>query len=411
MIAQIISTGDEVLLGDIVDTNAAFLCAALTRENIRVAGVQTVLDDLEDISCALTRAAERADICVVTGGLGATEDDLTLAACANVCGEPLVLNPLALSSMTSYMEEKGYVMGPENEKQAMLPASAKVLVNQWGSAPGFCLSIGKCLCFFLPGVPGEMKPMFETRVLPQIRSLLLKRGNKPQAIHRFTVFGLGESGSAKLVTDFPDRFPDIRLGFRAAFPCIELRLSASQDNPRLAQATKLIQERFAEKIVSVHGLSLEAQVGKLLEQKGQTLALAESCTGGLVSNWLTNVPGSSAWFLLGAVTYANHAKESVLGVSSETLQACGAVHEQTALEMALGAKKAANAHWGLSTTGIAGPGGGTEQKPVGTVCIGLAGPGNLALSSRHEFHFADRFQNKQMFAATALDLLRRQLLS
>ncbi len=411
MIAEIISTGDEILLGDIVDTNSAFLCAGLTRENIRVSGIQTVLDDVEEISRALIRAAERADICILTGGLGPTADDLTPAACARACGKPLVLNPLALSSMTSYMKEKGYALGPENEKQAMLPSPAEVMVNQWGTAPGFYLPIGKCLCFFLPGVPGEMKPMFETCVLPRIRALVLERGGKRQKIHRFTVFGFGESGSARLVKDFPDRFPDICLGFRAAFPCVELRLMAAHDNPGLARAKKLIQERFGKNIVSEQGLSMEAQVGKLLEQKGQTLALAESCTGGLVSNWLTNVPGSSGYFLLGAVTYANQAKESVLGVSPATLETHGAVHEQTALEMALGAKKAAKAHWGLSTTGIAGPGGGTEQKPVGTVCIGLAGPDGLALSVRHEFHFADRFQNKQMFAASALDLLRKNLLS
>ncbi len=397
-------------MGDIVDTNSAFLCTSLAREGIKVSGIRAVRDDEQDIAHALTLAAEHADICIVTGGLGPTEDDLTLAACARASGTPLVLHPQALDSMKAYMTKKGYAMGPEEEKQAMLPESAKVLVNLWGSAPGFYLSIGRCLCFFLPGVPGEMKPMFETCVLPVIRALP-GQGTLLPAIQRFTVFGMGESRTAALLRDFSARFPDVRLGFRIIFPCIEVRIMAPGAGKLPPAPGDFIRERLGDAIVSSRGLSLEARAGELLKQRGQTLALAESCTGGMISAMLTDVPGSSDYFLLGAVTYANQAKESVLGVSSASLENFGAVSEQTALEMALGAKKAAGSHWGLSTTGIAGPGGGTDQKPVGTVWVGLAGPQGLALSKSYVFSFADRIRNRQMFAAAALDLLRRNLLS
>ncbi len=408
MIATIISTGDELLLGDIIDTNAAFLCRCMTRENIMVTGIRSVKDDTRDITHALLEASQNADICLVTGGLGPTRDDVTALACAKACDTELILNDEAMDSISRHLDERGYEFSPEHKKQAMLPQGADVLENRWGSAPGFYTRIGKCLCFFFPGVPTEMEPMFETIAMPIIRNLP-EFSHQTFSIKKYTIFGLGESRAAARLQDFSSRFPELGLGFRVMFPCIEVKIinTTSGDIPR--EAMDFIEEQLGDKIVSSNGLSMEAQVGQLLQQKAQTIAVAESCTGGLISTWLTDVPGSSAYFLLGGVTYSNQAKESILHVAPATLERVGAVHKATALEMAVGVRNAAKSDWGISTTGIAGPDGGSPEKPVGTVCIGLAGPNDFTMAKQYQFNFNDRSRNKAMFAATTLNLLRHQL--
>jgi nicotinamide-nucleotide amidase len=265
----------------------------------------------------------------------------------------------------------------------------------------------------MPGVPSEMTRMMEERVVPQIQAI---QGGRTQVlIRRFTVFGLHESRVGVLLNSFNDRFPGIRLGFRASFPVIEVKLvcdagmEIQETQIMLDRAGQWVAQQLGRKVVSDMGLSLEAEVGRCLTGRGQTLAVAESCTGGLISHLITQVPGSSDYFLLSAVTYANSAKINVLGVHPETLETVGAVHESTALEMAAGARRVAGSDWAVSTTGIAGPGGGPTLKPVGTVCIGVAGPGGIAAARKFEFRFDDRDKNKKMFAAMALELLRRYL--
>jgi nicotinamide-nucleotide amidase len=414
MTAEILSTGDEVLLGDLVDTNSAFLCDRLKQMGIRVSQITVKGDDVDAVCGTVEAISRRATLCLITGGLGPTQDDITAMACAKAMKESLVLNPAALASMKTYFDRRGFELTPDNEKQAWLPASATVLENIHGTAPGFAFQLNQCWFFCMPGVPSEMKQMMETCVVPRIQTV---QGTRARLfIRRFTVFGLHESKVGVLLASFNDRFPDIRLGFRASFPTIEVKLvcDSSKDEKAtqtvLEQAGLWVAQQLGSKVVSHTGLSLEAEVGKLLAKQGQTLAVAESCTGGLISHLITQVPGSSQYFLLSAVTYADSAKTHVLGVKPNTLETFGAVHETTALEMAAGAKRVAGSDWAVSTTGIAGPGGGPTSKKVGTVCIGVAGPGGVAVSRKFEFRFDDRDKNKKIFAAMALELLRRYLI-
>ncbi|MEX1302225.1 MAG: CinA family nicotinamide mononucleotide deamidase-related protein [Desulfotignum sp.] len=413
MTAEILSTGDEVLLGDLVDTNSAFLCDRLKQMGIRVSQITVKGDDVAAVCATVEAISLRATLCLVSGGLGPTQDDITAMACAKAMGESLVLNSTALASMKTYFDRRGFELTPDNEKQAWLPASATVLENTHGTAPGFAFQLNQCWFFCMPGVPSEMKQMMETCVVPQIQTI---QGTRTRLfIKRFTVFGLHESKVGVLLASFNDQFPEIRLGFRASFPTIEVKLvcDAGKDEKAtqsvLERAGLWVGQQLGSKVVSDTGLSLQAEVGKLLAQQGQTLAVAESCTGGLISHLITQVPGSSQYFLLSAVTYANSAKIDVLGVKTDTLETFGAVHETTALEMAAGAKRVAGSDWSVSTTGVAGPGGGPTSKKVGTVCIGVAGPGGVAVSRKFEFRFDDRDKNKKIFAAMALELLRRYL--
>lgn len=410
MIAEILSTGDEVLLGDITDTNSSYLCNGLKNLGISVGQITAVGDDVAAICQVLTDISRRADICLVTGGLGPTQDDLTAQACARAAQLSLTLNSQALLTMEAYFKKRGYELNKVNEKQAMLPTGADVIINNWGTAPGFDITIGDCRFFFMPGVPSEMKPMFKQGVAHRIVEITGK--TKEIAIERLMVFGLPESKVGSNLTEFETKFPGIVLGFRARFPLIEVKLMAANDDdnePDLVRAKTWVVEQLENKVISLQGLTLEQEVGRLLSQKGNTLSVAESCTGGLIANQITNVAGSSDYFLFSGVTYANSAKIKVLKVSQNTLETHGAVHENTALEMAVGAKGAGQSDWAVSTTGIAGPSGGSEEKPVGTVCIGVAGPG-VEISKRFCLDVGDRTRNKQLFAAMALEMLRRQLL-
>jgi len=415
MIAQILSTGDEVLLGDIVDTNSGYLCERLKEMGILVQQITAVGDSVTRIRHALEQIAQRADICLVTGGLGPTQDDLTAKACAVAAKEELVQNSKALETMVAYFEKRGFEMTRDNKKQAMLPVSAGVLVNRNGTAPGFIMFMGKCTFYFMPGVPSEMKFMFEEEVKPKLSDIFGL--TRKILIERLTVFGLPESRVGALLEGFEAKFPGMNLGFRAKFPFIEVKVVCAMGEggcrdtmgKKMDAAREWAISRLENKVISPRGLKLEQEVGRLLKEKKITLAIAESCTGGLISNLVTDVAGSSDYFLFSAITYSNDAKMNVIGVSQKTLEDHGAVHEQTALEMAVGVKKAGNADWGISTTGIAGPTGGTVDKPVGTVCIGIAGPG-VQTAKQYIFNFGDRARNKKMFAATALEVLRRRLM-
>jgi nicotinamide-nucleotide amidase len=422
MIAEVLSTGEEVLLGDIIDTNSGFLCEKLKEIGLQVRQITAVGDEVSQIRRTLMQIAERADICLVTGGLGPTQDDVTALACAKAAGKELVLNPKALETMTAYFKKRGFEISSDNKKQAMLPVSATVLANLNGTAPGFSMDIDNCRFYFMPGVPSEMESMFEEKIKPMLLDIL--GPGREIFIERFTVFGLGESRVGARLRGFETQFPGMRLGFRAKFPLIEVKIvyppeglngkGGSRDagdtaKEQMTRAREWVVSRLENKVISLRGHSLEQEVGRILKEKKSTLAIAESCTGGLISSLVTDVAGSSDYFLFSAVTYSNEAKMNILGVAQKTLEAHGAVHEQTALEMARGARKAANSDWGISTTGIAGPSGGTDEKPVGTVCIGIAGPG-LETARRYTFNFGNRARNKEMFAATALEVLRRKLI-
>ena len=413
MKAYILSTGDEVLLGDIIDTNSSFLCSSLKNIGIEVEKIMAVGDNVDIIASSIKDISFEADICLVTGGLGPTNDDLTALACSRAADDDLKLNQHALKSMKSYFKQKGFQLTPDNEKQAMLPLKANMIVNHNGTAPGFYIKINRCLFFFAPGVPYEMKLMYEN----QISKILIDKFELRDEIliERIMVFALPESKAGSLLQDFQTYYPEMRLGFRTDFLLIEIKIILSHSLSdhdeavsKIKEAKQWVVDRVGNKIVSLQGLSIAEEVAKLLTEQGQTLAIAESCTGGLIANMITDISGSSDFFLFSGVTYSNDAKINILNVKKKTIVDYGAVHEKTALEMAVGVRKKSGADFAVSTSGIAGPGGGTKKRPVGMVCIGIAGS-DFEESKTYKFPFDDRLQNKKMFAVMALELLRRCL--
>lgn len=412
MIAEILATGDEIRTGALVDSNSAFIADQLELEGIMVQRHHGVGDAMDALTAIIGEIAQRAQVAVVTGGLGPTVDDRSAAAAARAAGEELVLDQRAMDDIERFFKERGRPCSESNRKQALIPRSGICLYNSVGTAPGFELRIRDCTFFFLPGVPYEMKKMFTEQVLPRIQAL---RGSQRSfsLVRTLSTFGLPESMVGEKMDGISKVFPDITLGLRAKFPEIQVKLylrtsDALQGQETLKAADQWVSERLGIHVFSREGLTMAAEVGKLLLAKKATLAVAESCTGGLVGNWITNSAGSSDYFLLSAVTYANAAKVHVLGVSEHTLTDHGAVHEETARQMAQGVRRVAGASYGLATTGIAGPGGGSDEKPVGTICIALATPDGT-FARRFTFSFGRRLMNKRIFAMAALDMLRREL--
>ena len=414
---HVFSTGNEVLFGDTVDTNSAFLCRQLKRSGVTVIKTSAVRDDMTALVSEIKNIASAADVCVMTGGLGPTSDDLTAEALAKAARVKIKLDTAALSSMKKYFDKRGVTLIPANEKQAMLPEGAQFMENRHGTAPGFSMIIGNCRFFCMPGVPREMERMFDLKVRPQLNEITGQAGEIQ--VMRLMVFGMPESRVEKALSGFSVQFPGIHLGSRIRFPMIEVRLSRLKEvvsdsqkgldgATEMNQAKQWVMEKIGPKVISDQGLTLAQEVGRLLTERGQTLSVAESCTGGLVAHLITDVPGASDYFLFSATTYANSAKEAILNVSRETLENNGAVDETTALEMATGVRAAGGSDWAVSTTGIAGPTGGSEDKPVGTVCIGVAGPLE-SYSQRFLLDRGDRERNKQLFAAMALEMLRKEL--
>lgn len=413
MIAEILATGDEIRSGTLVDSNSAYIAQKLEETGIAVIRHHSVGDDVPIMVSVLREIASRADVSIVTGGLGPTSDDLTADAAAMAAGVSLVQSPEALEIVEAFFRSFHRPITASNIKQSYLPEGSTCLPNPIGTAPGFMMKLGKSLFFFLPGVPAEMRRMLSESVLPRIEAL--QEGDRQFCrIKTLTTFGLTESLTGERLKDFSREFPEIQLGFRAKFPEIQVKFyirgtDADQLDALIRSATGWVTEKLGHKIISPDGESMEVVVGRLLSQKKSTIAVAESCTGGLIAHWLTNVAGSSDYFLYSGVVYANQAKAALLGVSQETLNRHGAVHEETVREMAQKVRHITGAAYGLSTSGIAGPGGGTDEKPVGTVCIGLATPGDVR-AYRFQYRFRNREMNKQIFAMTALDLLRRELM-
>jgi nicotinamide-nucleotide amidase len=413
MIAEIMATGEEIRSGAIIDSNSAHIAQKLEEIGVAVSRHTCVGDDLAQLEAAFKETGSRADLAVVTGGLGPTADDLTAAAAASAAGVKLVENQAALESVERFFKLRRRALNPASRKQAVLPGGAACLANAFGTAPGFRLSIGKCLFFFLPGVPDEMQRMLADMVLPQIQQML----GDARIFYRvitLATFGLTESQTYERIAGLAKTFPQIFLGTRVRFPEIQVKLYARgsderQVNADLESAAQWVIDQLGDKVISQQGDCLEEVVGKLLREKKATLALAESCTGGLIADMLTNVAGSSDYFIFSGITYSNQAKIDILKVSPETIVRHGAVHEKTVKEMASGARQISGATYGLATSGIAGPAGGTRAKPVGTVCIAVATPSDCC-AYRFCFRFGSRKMHKQMFAAAALDLLRRKLL-
>ncbi len=412
MIIEILATGDEIRTGAVIDRNSAHIAQVLEQVGLEATRHSCVGDDMDMMISIIKEIGGRADVAVVTGGLGPTSDDITAEAAANAKGVDLVLNRSALGVVEKYFKTRKLAMSPSNKKQAMLPIGAESLHNSVGSAPGFFIKIDRCSFFFVPGVPFEMKRMISNEVLPRIEKL---HGGTDELsmVKTISTFGLTESAIGELLFGLSTEFPEIKPGFRSRFPEIQVKLYIKGKDIKvlrklMKKASQSVYGKLEKNIFSMNGSSMEAVVGGLLAEKKETIAVAESCTGGLISHMLTNVPGSSDYFLFSGVTYSNEAKKKVLGVSSEILEQYGAVHEETVKKMALGARRVAGATYGLATSGIAGPDGGTDEKPVGTVCIGLATPDDVK-GFRFLFTSNRRLRNKRIFAMKALDLLRWEL--
>ena len=412
MFTEIIATGDEIRSGVLIDSNSSYIAQELEMIGLEIRRHHVVGDDLEQLAAVFQEVGQRADLAVVTGGLGPTVDDLSAQAAADAARVQLVMDPKALEVVERYFKKLNRKMSPSNRKQALLPQGAVMLDNPVGTAPGFMLTIGACTVFFLPGVPFEMKRMLKQEVFPKLKEIIGDNYSY-SLIKTISCFGLPESVVGEKIADVSNHFSKIKVGLRAKFPEIQVKLYGlgNDRNAIILQfdsATKWIKTQLGQHVFSQEGHSMAAVVGALLRSKKETLSVAESCTGGLIAHRLTNEPGSSDYFLLSTVTYANDAKIKMLGVPAETITRFGAVSKETAAAMADGARMLAGSTYGLAVSGIAGPSGGTPEKPVGTLCCALSGPDGTD-ARKYYFTFGRRQMLKSIFAMTALDLLRQQL--
>jgi nicotinamide-nucleotide amidase len=404
MHVEILSTGDELLTGQIVDTNSAWLMDRLWDLGVMVRRKTLVGDDREDLDAALRETTGRSDLVVMSGGLGPTEDDLTSERVAAVLGVPLELHEPSLEMLKRRFERFGRAMTPNNEKQARFPRGAEVIPNRFGTAPGFLVRIGRAELVCLPGVPVEYRGLCDEWVLPRVAARL---GEIP-AGRVVKLFGVPESHAdhaMRPIMDDPEN-RGVRFGYRAHWPEIHVKWTvpgrdAQARAERIASAVRAI---FGDAIWGEGKDELPDLVVARLQARGERVAVAESCTGGLVAELLTRVAGASNVFDLGVVAYANAMKERMLGVPADLLAAHGAVSEPVARALAEGARRAGGATWGLGITGIAGPTGGTPEKPVGTVHIALAGAGGT--QSVQRLYRGDRERIRRMAAFEALNMLR-----
>jgi nicotinamide-nucleotide amidase len=406
--AVILSTGDELTTGKVIDTNSTVIADALFGVGVEVAGVLKVADDRERLLWALAQAHELGDVIIGTGGLGPTADDLSAEMVAEFLGCKLNQDEAVAQALAERFAARGIAWTPNNLKQALFPEGAVIIPNPIGSAPGFRISLGagKQL-IWLSGVPQEMAAMLRATVIPWI---VQQRGGAEQiSAGTFKIFGLTDSKLDELLKPL-QLGPQAKLSLRAHYPDLSLRLTVKgQERAEVfARLTRQIKETLSSYIYAEDDATLEEVVGQLLLQKRQTLAVAESCTGGYISHRITRIGGSSAYFYGGAVTYSNDAKVRFLGVNPKTLETYGAVSRETALEMSRGIRERSGASLGLSVTGIAGPSGGSPEKPVGTVWISIAlERGNHA--SLFNFH-GDRERVILGTSQAALHWLRAMLL-
>ena len=406
--AAILSTGDELTTGRILDSNASWIADKLFEIGVDVACVLTVGDYPERLEWAWRQALERAHVVISTGGIGPTADDLTSETVARVLGVPLVEHTESADRIRRWFASTGRPMPENNLKQALVPQGAVLVPNALGTAPGYRAAHGERHVIVLPGVPREMKPMMEETVLPWIRA---QRGGGVYLARTFQTFGVTESGLDELVAGVVDPSQG-RVSFRASFPEVSVRVVVYGEpevaGERLAAVGDRLRAAIGTYCYGEGAVTMEETVGALLRERGLTVATAESCTGGLVAHRLTNVPGSSAYLLGGIVAYANEPKRRLLGVGAATLEAHGAVSEETAVEMAAGARRALGADVAVSTTGVAGPDGGTAEKPVGTVCLGLASAAET-VAARYQL-WGTRDWVKLLASQVALEWVRRHLL-
>lgn len=411
MQAEIITIGDELLIGQVVDTNSAWLGSTLGDDGIKVIQITSVQDNAAQIVQAVNDALSRADIVLMTGGLGPTKDDITKKTLAEMFGMKLVRNEQVYEMVGKQLALRGIAFTELNQGQALVPDGCTVLPNRNGTAPGMWFERDGKVLISMPGVPFEMKALVKDEVLPRLRKHFALDAN----VHRTIItFGLAESILADTIASWGEALPPyLHLAYLPSALCIRLRLSAYEiDRQKAEQEIESQIEKLSKVIphyiIGSEDDSLESVTGTLLKTRGETLATAESCTGGNIAHRFTAMPGASEYFKGGVVAYSNEVKIALLGVDPESLNRYGAVSQSVAEQMAEGVRRATGATYGISTTGIAGPTGGTPEKPVGTVWMAVATPNGVF--SRRMVFGSVRSQNIERASSNCINLLRLQLL-
>ncbi|WP_430973675.1 competence/damage-inducible protein A [Sunxiuqinia rutila] len=412
MKAEIITIGDEILIGQVVDTNSAWMGEQLNLHGIEVFQITSVHDKHDHIMEALANAEKHADLVLITGGLGPTKDDITKKVLCDYFDSQLVLDESVLQRVTERLTKRNVAMNQLNKDQALVPDKCTVLTNSTGTAPGMWFEKNDTIFVSMPGVPFEMKSIMSEEVLPRLAS-----NGKAKSIYHQTVlvYGIPESMLAEKIEHWEEALPDfIKLAYLPSQLMIRLRLSAygnqmEQMQTEVHRQIDLLKLLIPENIFGYNGDTLAGVTGQLLARLGATLSIAESCTGGNIAHLFTSNPGSSAYLKGGIVAYSNEVKTAVLGVKPQTLEAHGAVSQEVALEMAQGAQQALQTDYAIATTGIAGPDGGTPDKPVGTVWIAVISKHNIKLE-RYTFAH-NRERNILRSSQAAINLLRQLILT
>ncbi len=408
MLAEIITIGDEILIGQIIDSNSAWMAQQLNAAGIRVKQISSVSDDRDHIITALKEASQRADIILITGGLGPTKDDITKTTLAGYFGVGMKRDQETLDNVARIFAKYNRPLLEVNISQADVPENCEVLINKNGTAPGMWFQEDGKVYVSMPGVPFEMMYLMEELVIPKLKATF----KLPKILHQtILTFGEGESFLAERIADIEDQLPPkIKLAYLPNLGQVRLRLSAYGDNEeqlkqQLKIQTQKITQRLGSVVAATEDIPLQKAILLLMAKNKQTLSLAESCTGGYLSHLFTSLPGASGVFLGAAVSYSYKMKERMLGVNADTLWETGAVSEQTVREMAEGALRNFSSDYAIAVTGIAGPDGGTEDKPVGTVWIAVARKDKM-IANKYVFG-SKRIQNIERTAITAMsDLLK-----
>jgi nicotinamide-nucleotide amidase len=408
--ASIITIGDELLIGQTIDTNSAWMGQELNKTGIWIRRRVAVGDVWDEIWNALDEESKQAEIILITGGLGPTADDITKPLLCEYFGGKLVIDEGALQNVTAIFEKLQRPLIERNKKQAEVPDVCTVIPNKRGTAPGMWFEKNGKIYISMPGVPHEMKGMMTDYVLPRLPQIF----KLPKVEHRtMLTAGIGEAFLAERIKSFEEALPShIKLAYLPNYGMVRLRLTATGYEATIEEEVdnyfKELQQQLEDVMVINEDATIEEGIGKLLKEKGKTLSLAESCTGGYISHLITSIAGSSAYYMGGVVSYDNTIKEEILGVNADTLDNYGAVSEETVWQMANGVKSVMLTDYSIAVSGIMGPGGGSETKPVGTVWVAVSGK-EKTITKKFNFRF-DRRRNIEMTATNALNMLRLLIL-
>lgn len=406
---QLLLTGDELMSGDIVDSNSAMIAKKLQQAGYSVSKRVTVGDDVEQLKQEIAVLSAVSDVLIVNGGLGPTVDDLTAEVLALVVGQPLEENAQALSHLETWCTNRNFKLDGPNRKQALLPKGVDIVPNPVGSAVGFAVDHNDCWVVCTPGVPSELEKMLDQTILQEINKRFPSEDKT--SVSHLPVFGLGESKVQQMISEhMPDWPIAVELGFRASLPIIDVKLTTRTLEGERARADCLdrLKVLLGAHIISEQEETLPQRVVSLLQQQGKTLATAESCTGGLIASQITSIAGASSVFEMGVVSYSNRIKSHLLAVDPAVIEQHGAVSQQVVYQMAQGALSQSGSDYCIAVSGIAGPDGGTEEKPVGTVWVAWGDRQNI--KTEILYFPGPRGYFQQVVAAVGLDLIRRRLL-